>query len=95
MRLIRSETNSVILNQGRPILIVEARGRRVTWLKSASESESCSAFAMLSRLAGPSRRTLKIETIDARPALESPASDWLLEFGFVRDPPGLAFYLGW
>ena len=94
-RLSRSESNSIVLSQGRPILIVEARGRRVTWLKSASESESRSAFGLLSSLAGPSRRTLKLETIDGRPALESKAAAWLLEIGFVRDPPGLAFYLGW
>ncbi|GAC1346598.1 MAG: hypothetical protein NVSMB14_09580 [Isosphaeraceae bacterium] len=49
----------------------------------------------MSSLAGPSRRTLKLETIDGRPALASKAADWLLEVGFVRDPPGLAFYLGW
>lgn len=94
-RLSRTDANHLVLIRGRPVLIAEGRGKRITWLHSSSDDESRAAFGLLSSLTGPSRRTLKLETIDGRPALESRAATWLLEFGFVRDPPGLAFYLGW
>jgi ATP-dependent Lhr-like helicase len=38
---------------------------------------------------------LKVESYNAAPALASPAAPWLADLGFVRDPPGLAFYAGW
>jgi ATP-dependent Lhr-like helicase len=94
-RLIRNVSNLVVLISGRPVLIIEGLGKRLTGLASASEAELRSALALLPGLAGPSRRVLKIETYNAATALASPAAPWLTELGFVRDPPGLAFYAGW
>jgi ATP-dependent Lhr-like helicase len=92
---LRSTANYLILSGGRPVLIIEALGRRLTGLASASESELRSALALLPTLAGPSRRVLKVETYNAAATLASPAAPWLAELGFVRDHPGMAYYAGW
>jgi ATP-dependent Lhr-like helicase len=94
-RLSRSVSNFLVMKAGRPILIIEGFGRRLTGLGSASESEIQSALALLPSLAGPSRRVLKVETYNTAPALSSPAAPWLLSSGFVRDYPGVAYYAGW
>jgi ATP-dependent helicase Lhr and Lhr-like helicase len=94
-RLPRSPANYLVLCGGRPVLIIEAYGKRLTGLSSASESELRQATALLTRLARPSRRVLKVETYNGAAALASPAVPWLAEAGFVRDHPGMAYYAGW
>ncbi len=94
-RLPRSSSNFLVLSEGRPVLIIEAFGKRLTGLASASEVELKSALALVPTLAGPSRRVLKVESYNALPTLESPAASWLADLGFVRDYPGMAFYAGW
>jgi ATP-dependent Lhr-like helicase len=85
----------LVLIAGRPVLIIEGYGRRLTGLASATEAEVRSALALLPGLAGPARRVLKVESYNAAPALASPSAPWLSDLGFVRDPPGLAFYAGY
>jgi ATP-dependent Lhr-like helicase len=94
-RLVRSPANMLVLIAGRPVLIIEGYGRRLTGLASASEAEIRSALALLPGLAGPGRRVLKVESYNAAHALASPAAPWLSDLGFVRDHPGLAFYAGY
>jgi ATP-dependent helicase Lhr and Lhr-like helicase len=94
-RLPRSPTNFLALCAGRPVLIIEASGRRLTGLASASEAELRAALALVPSLAGPSRRILKVETYNAAPTLASAVAPWLTDLGFVRDHPGMAFYAGW
>ena len=94
-RLVRSPANYLVLCGGRPMLIIEAFGRRLTGLASASEAELRAALALVATLAGPSRRILKVETYNSAATLASPAAPWLADLGFVRDPPGMAFYAGW
>jgi ATP-dependent helicase Lhr and Lhr-like helicase len=53
------------------------------------------AAGLLTALATPSRRVLKVETYNGVAALASPAAPWLDEVGFVRDHPGMAYYAGW
>ncbi|MFO0910907.1 MAG: hypothetical protein U0794_21630 [Isosphaeraceae bacterium] len=95
VRLPRSPSNSVVLAAGRPVLIVEAYGRRLTGLASATEAELRAAIGLLPRLAGPARRVLKVETYNGAATLASPAAPWLADAGFVRDHPGMAYYAGW
>jgi ATP-dependent Lhr-like helicase len=95
VRLARSAGNSLVLVGGRPVLIVEAYGRRLTGLASASQDELAAAVALLPTLAGPSRRVLKVETYNGEPAATCAATAWLTEAGLVRDPPGMAYYAGW
>ena len=94
-RLPRNSSNFLVLIGGRPVLIVEGHVRRLTGLASASENELKRAVSLLPSLAGPHRRVLKVETYNNAATLASPASPWLAEAGFVRDPPGMAFYAGW
>jgi ATP-dependent Lhr-like helicase len=94
-RLSRNAGNFLVLHGGRPILIIENFGRRLTGLASASEAELVAAVALLPTLAGPSRRVLKVETYNLAATLASPAAPWLAAAGFVRDPPGMAYYAGW
>jgi ATP-dependent Lhr-like helicase len=94
-RLSRSLANFLVLVGGRPVLIVESYGRRLTGLTSASEAELRSALALLPSLAVPPRRVLKVETYNTAATLASPAAPWLADLGFVRDHPGMAYYAGW
>ena len=94
-RLNQGASNLLVLIAGRPVLIIEGYGKRLTGLASASEPEIRRSLSLLLNLAGPSRRVLKVETYNTAAALASPVSPWLTELGFVRDPPGLAYYAGW
>ncbi len=94
-RLPRSAANFLVLFAGRPVLIIEAFGKRLTGLASASEEELKRALALLPSLAGPTRRVLKVETYNTAATLASPAAPWLADLGFVRDYPGMAYYAGW
>lgn len=94
-RLPRSASNYLVTVAGRPVLICESFGKRLTGLASASEEELRAAVALIPSLAGPSRRVLKVETYNTAAPLASPAEPWLAEVGFVRDPPGMAYYAGW
>jgi ATP-dependent helicase Lhr and Lhr-like helicase len=94
-RLNRSASNFIVLIAGRPVLIIEAAGKRLTGLASASESDLRAALDLVPTLAGPSRRVLKVETYNNAATLASPVVPWLSEIGFVRDHPGMAFYAGW
>ncbi|MBV8075158.1 MAG: hypothetical protein JO284_02090 [Planctomycetaceae bacterium] len=78
------------------MLIIEASGKRLTGLASASEADLRAALALLPTLAGPSRRVLKVETYNNNAAaLASPAAPWLADLGFVRDYPAMTYYAGW
>jgi ATP-dependent Lhr-like helicase len=94
-RLPRTSANFLVLIGGRPVLIIEGVGKRLTGLASASERELRAALALLPTLAGPSRRVLKVETYNTAAALASPAAPWLAGIGFVRDYPGMAYFAGW
>jgi ATP-dependent Lhr-like helicase len=94
-RLPRLAGNSLVLAGGRPILIVESHGRRLTGLPSASVEELRAAVALLPTLANSSRRILRVETYNGLAGATSPAASWLAEAGFVRDAPGMAYYAGW
>ena len=94
-RLPRSSANHLVLCGGRPVLIIEANGKRLTGLASASENELREAVGLVPRLARPSRHVLKVETYNTAAALASPAAPWLAAAGFVRDHPGMAYFATW
>jgi ATP-dependent Lhr-like helicase len=95
VRLSRSPNNTIVQIAGRPVLIVEGQGKRLTALASASEAEVRAALALLPGLATPPRRVLKVESFNTQAALASPAAPWLAELGFVRDHPGMTYYASW
>jgi ATP-dependent Lhr-like helicase len=94
-RLNRIAGNYLVLRGGRPVLVIEAYGKRLTGLASASRAEIESALTRLVDLARARRQVLKVETYNGEPAVSSPAASRLAELGFVRDYPGMAFYAAW
>ena len=94
-RLPRNPGNFLALIAGRPVLICESFGKKLTGLASATEGEIRASIALVPSLAGPSRRVLKVESYNAAAPTASPAEPWLADAGFVRDPPGMAYYAGW
>jgi ATP-dependent helicase Lhr and Lhr-like helicase len=94
-RLPRAPGNFLVMKGGRPILIVESYGKRLTGLSWASRSDVDAALNFLPSLTGSKRRILKVETYNGVPTLESPSAARLAELGFVRDYPGMAYYASW
>jgi ATP-dependent Lhr-like helicase len=91
-RLPRVAGNFLVLKCGRPILIIESYGRRLTGLSWASRTDIDSALNFLPNLTSSRRRILKVETYNGIATLESSAAPRLTELGFVRDYPGMAYY---
>jgi ATP-dependent helicase Lhr and Lhr-like helicase len=94
-RLSRVAGNYIVMKNGRPVLVMEARGKRLTGLASASRPELHAALARLVELVGPGRQILKVETYNGEPALQSSVATRLAELGFVRDYPGMTYYGAW
>jgi ATP-dependent Lhr-like helicase len=94
-RLPRVAGNFLAIGDGRPVLIVESYGKRLTGLPWASPAAIDSALKLLPTLTGPGRRILKVELYNGMPAAEGPMAGRMAELGFVRDYPGLAYYAGW
>ncbi len=94
-RMPRVLGNYLAIRDGRPILIVESHGRRLTALPWASPPDIDSALKLLPTLIGPGQRILKVELYNGAPAAEASAAGRLAELGFVRDYPGMAYYAGW
>jgi len=95
-RLPRLPGNSLVLRRGRPVLIIESRGKRLTALPSSDQSDIDSALNFLPSLTSPSRRILKVETYNGAPVIDSLVATHLAKLGFVRDYPGMTYYhAGW
>src|SRR5262249_37019942 len=94
-RLPRGSGNFLVIREGRPVLIIESRGKRLTGLAWAERGDLERALGYLPAVAGSGHRVLKVETYNARPVAESEVQARLGELGFVRDYPGMTFYAGW
>jgi ATP-dependent Lhr-like helicase len=94
-RLNRIPGNHLVMRAGRPVLVIEAYGRRLTGLPSASQAELHAALGRLLELARSCRQVLKVETYNGEPALGSSIAARLSELGFVRDYPGMTYYAAW
>ncbi len=94
-RLPRGIGNYLILRDGRPILVIEAQGRRLTGLAWANRSDLDLALGFLPSLARKGRRILKVESYNGGPLADGAVGARLGELGFVRDYPGMTFYAGW
>jgi ATP-dependent Lhr-like helicase len=94
-RLPRLPGHFLVLRAGRPVLIIESYGKRLTGLASARQADIDSALNFLTGFTGQHRRILKVESYNGAPAAESPIAATLTTLGFVRDYPGMAYYAGW
>ncbi len=80
-RLPRLPGNFLVLRAGRPVLIIESHGKRLTGLASARQADIDSALNLLPGFTGPHRRILKVETYNGVAAAESPAAARLSRTG--------------
>jgi ATP-dependent Lhr-like helicase len=97
--LQRRAGNWLTLRAGRPILLIEQQGKKVTALPSASRDDLATATALLPRLLdrrpGTSRHKLTIEDWNGAPPTTSPVRELLEAAGFVRDYLGMTLWATW
>jgi ATP-dependent Lhr-like helicase len=96
--LTRRPGNWLVLKAGRPVLLIEQQGKRLSTLPSASRSDLAEAVACLPSILGRragSQHKLTVEQWDGRPVTTTPAREWLENAGFVRDYQGLTLYAAW
>ena len=94
-RLPRSSGNYLVMRAGQPVLIIESQGKRLTGLPWAERSELDQALEFVPVVLGKGRKILKVHTYNGGPVAESAVAARLGELGFVRDYPGMAYYVGW
>jgi ATP-dependent helicase Lhr and Lhr-like helicase len=94
-RLPRGSANYLVLRDGRPVLIIESRGKRLTGLGWAERNDLDQALGFLPSLSANRHRILKVETYNGGPVANSVIESRLSELGFVRDYPGMTYYGGW
>jgi ATP-dependent Lhr-like helicase len=92
--LLRRPGNWLVLRAGRPVLLAEQGGKRLTALPSASSEDLSAAVAVLPGLVGGKHR-LSVETWNGEPVTASPGRALLEAAGFVRDLQALTLYAAW
>lgn len=98
--LLRRAGHWLMVRAGRPILIVEQQGKRLTALASASADEVAQAVALLpvtlARDRGLGvRHKLTVAEWNGQPVTGTPGKDYLEAAGFVRDYQGMTLYAAW
>ena len=97
--LLRRAGNWLTLRAGRPVLLVEGQGKRLTALPSARREDVAAAVACLpgildgERAAG--RHKLTVEEWNGRPVTTTEGRELLEAAGFVRDYQGMTLYAAW
>lgn len=98
--LLRRPGNWLILRAGRPVLLIEQHGKRLTALASASREDVAAAVACLpgildNRRSSAARHKLTVEEWNGQPVTSSPGREMLEAAGFVRDYQALTLYAVW
>jgi ATP-dependent Lhr-like helicase len=98
--LLRRPGNWVVLRAGRPVLLIEQHGKRLTALASASRDEVASAVAclpgILNNRSGPAaRHKLTVDEWNGQPVPSSEGRELLEAAGFVRDYQAMTLYAVW
>jgi ATP-dependent Lhr-like helicase len=97
--LLRRPGNWLTLRAGRPVLLVEQQGKRLTALPSASREDVLAATACLPGIfdhgRGLSGHKLTVEEWNGRPVTASEGRELLEAAGFVRDYQGMTLYAAW
>jgi ATP-dependent Lhr-like helicase len=98
--LLRRAGNWLVLKAGRPVLLAEQHGRRLTALPSASAADVAAAVAclpgMLEHARGPGAlHRITVEEWNGRPVTSTDGRDMLEAAGFVRDYQGMTLYAAW
>jgi ATP-dependent Lhr-like helicase len=98
--LTRRAGNWLVVRAGRPVLLVEQQGRRLTALASASRSDVAAAVARLPALCASANGTgrphkLTVDEWNGGPVTASEGRELLEAAGFVRDYLGMTLYAAW
>lgn len=98
--LLRRQGNWLMLRAGRPILIVEQQGKRLTALASASRESVAAAVACLPAILDgdrglASRPKLTVAEWNGQPITATEGRELLETAGFVRDYQEMALYAAW
>ena len=84
------------MQAGRPILLIEQQGRRLTPLPSAGREALAQALQLLPRiLGGDVRHKLTVETWNDDAVTATEAKEMLEAAGFVRDYQAMTLYEAW
>jgi len=98
--LLRRAGNWLTVRAGRPVLLVEGQGKRLTALPSASREDVAAAVACLPGIldadrASAGRHKLTVEEWNGRPVTATEGRELLEAAGFVRDYQGMTLYAAW
>jgi ATP-dependent Lhr-like helicase len=91
----RRAGNWLMIRAGRPTLLVEQQGKRLTALASASRDDLAAAVALLPGLCAAGRHSLAVETWNGGPVAAGPGRELLEAAGFSRDYQGMTLYAAW
>ena len=87
----------ILLRAGRPVLLIEGQGKRLTALASASREDVAAAVACLPGIleGGGSRHRVTVEEWNGQPVTATEGRELLEAAGFVRDYQGMTLYAAW
>jgi len=97
---LRRAGNWLVLRAGRPMLLVEQQGKKLTALPSSSQDELRLAVAALPgildrRRGSQVKHKLTVEEWNGQPVTTTPGKEMLEAAGFVRDYQGMTLYAAW
>jgi ATP-dependent Lhr-like helicase len=98
--LLRRAGNWLVLRAGRPVLLIEQQGKRLTALASASRGDVAEAVACLPQILQTdrglgTRQKLTVDEWNGRPVTTTEGVELLEAAGFVRDYQSMTLYAAW
>jgi ATP-dependent Lhr-like helicase len=98
--LLRRAGNWLVVKAGRPLLLVEQQGKKLTALPSASREEVVEAVKVLPGMfdagrGSATRHKLTVDEWNGRPVTTTDGRELLEAAGFVRDYQGMTLYAAW
>jgi ATP-dependent Lhr-like helicase len=98
--LLRRPGNWLVLRAGRPVMLIEQHGKRLTALASASREDVAASIAclpgILDNRRGPAaRHKMTVEEWNGQPVTASEGRELLEAAGFVRDYQAMTLYAVW
>jgi ATP-dependent Lhr-like helicase len=97
---LRRPGNWLVLKAGRPVLLVEQQGKKLTALASASRDDVVASVGCLPGIFAhqtslTARHKLSVEEYNGQPVTTSPGRELLEAAGFVRDYQCMTLYAAW
>ncbi len=95
---VRRAGNWLVLRAGKPVLLIEQQGKKLSALPSASREDVAAAVARLPSLCDGNRNVrhkLTVEEWNGRPVTATEGRELLEAAGFVRDYQGMTLYAVW